>query len=78
MASVPAQVVAASSAGSTTSEASTVEAQEPGLTSPHRDSHPLISPVGAYLPRGLHRLGDYPYRLVAVSEDKLQAHGPRH
>ena len=52
MASVPAQGVAASSSGSTTSEASTVEAQELGLTSPPRHSHPSISPVGAYLPGG--------------------------
>ena len=34
MASIPAPGVAASSAGSTTSEASTVEVQEPGVTSP--------------------------------------------
>ena len=41
MASVPAQGVAASSAGCTTSEASTVEAQEPGLTSPPPGLTPL-------------------------------------
>ena len=41
MASVPVQGVAASSAGSTTSEASTVEVQEPGLTSPSPGLTPL-------------------------------------
>ena len=45
MASVPVQGVAASSAGSTTSEASTIEAQEPGLTSP---------PTRTHTPRFLH------------------------
>ena len=41
MASVPVQGVAASSAGSTTSEASTVEAREPGVTSPPPGLTPL-------------------------------------
>ena len=41
MASVPAQGVVSSSTGSTTSEASTVEAQEPGLTLPPPGLTPL-------------------------------------
>ena len=59
MASVPAQGVAASSAGSTTSEASTVEAQEPGLTSPPPGLTPLdfsswsLPPPGAPQTAGL-------------------------
>ena len=41
MASIPGQGVAASSAGSTTSEASTMEVQEPGVTSPPPGLTPL-------------------------------------
>ena len=41
MASIPGQEVAASSAGSTTSEASTMEVQEPGVTSPPPGLTPL-------------------------------------
>ena len=41
MASIPGQGVAASSAGSTTSEASTMEVQEPGVTSPPPGLIPL-------------------------------------
>ena len=59
MASVPVQGVAASSAGSTTSEASTVEAQEPGLTSLPPGLTPLdfsswsLPPPGALQTGGL-------------------------
>ena len=59
MASVPAQGVVASFSGSTTSEASTVEVQEPGLTSPPPGLTPLdfssrsLPPPGAPQTAGL-------------------------
>ena len=62
MASVPVQGVAASSAGSTTSEASSIEAQEPGVTSPPPGLTPLdfanwsLPPLGAPQTGGLHLL----------------------
>ena len=59
MASIPGQRVAASSAGSTTSEASTMEVQEPGVTSPPLGLTPLnfsnwsLPPLGAPQTGGL-------------------------
>ena len=75
MASVPAQGVAASSAGSTTSEASTIEVQEPGLTSPPPGLTPLdfsswsLPPPGAPQTRGL--------PLPSGASVRRQAAGPR-
>ena len=79
MANISVPGVAASSAGSTMSEASTVEVQEPGVTSPT----PGLTPqVGAYNFQGLHRLGDCSHLPAEGSADKLKAdgtqpHGPR-
>ena len=54
MARIPGQGVAASTGGSTTSEASTTEVQEPGQLHLHRDLPHWTLPIGAYLSRGLH------------------------
>ena len=60
MASVPVQGVAASSAGSTTSEASTVEVQEPGLTSPQLGLTPLDFASWSLPPPGAPQTGGLP------------------
>ena len=60
MASVPVQGVAASSAGSTTSEASTVEVQEPGLTSPPPGLTPLDFASWSLPPPGAPQTGGLP------------------
>ena len=71
MASVPAQGVVASSAGSTTSEASTVEAQEPGLTS----LTPLDFSSWSLPPPGAPQTGELP--LPSGGGVGRQATGPR-
>ena len=79
MANIPGQGMVASSAGSTTSEASTIEVQESGVTSPPLGLTPLDFTNWSLPLLGgstLHRLGDYPYPPAEVSVDKLQAHGP--
>ena len=60
MASVPVQGVAASSAGSTTSEASTIEVQEPGLTSPPPGLTPLDFASWSLPPPGAPQTGGLP------------------
>ena len=57
MANVPVQGVVASSAGSTTSEASTVEVQEPGLTSPPPGLTPLDFVIWSLPPPGAPQTG---------------------
>ena len=75
MASVPAQGVAASSAGSTTSEASTVEAQELGLTSPPPGLTPLDFSSWSLPPPGAPQTGGLP--LPSGGGVGRQAAGPR-
>ena len=75
MASVPAQGVAASSAGSTTSEASTIEAQEPGLTSPPPGLTPLDFSSWSLPPPGAPQTGGLP--LPSSGSVRRQATGPR-
>ena len=60
MASVPVQGVAASSAGSTTSEASTVGVQEPVLTSPPPGLTPLDFTSWSLPPPGAPQTGGLP------------------
>ena len=74
MASVPAQGVAASSAGSTTSEASTIEAQEPWLTSPPPGLTPLEFSSWSLPPPGAPQTGGLP--LPSGSGVRGQAAGP--
>ena len=74
MASVPAQGVAASSAGSTTSEASTVEVQEPGLTSPPPGLTPLDFSSWSLPPPGAPQTGGLP--LPSNGGVRRQATGP--
>ena len=75
MASVPAQGVVASSAGSTTSEASTIEVQEPGLTSPPPGLTPLDFSSWSLPPLGAPQTGGLP--LPSGSGVRRQATGPR-
>ena len=75
MASVPAQGVAASSAGSTTSEASTVEVQEPGVTSPPPGLTPLDFANWSLPPPGAPQTGGLP--LSSGGGVRRQATGPR-
>ena len=75
IASVPAQGVAASSAGSTTSEASTVEVQEPGLTSPPPGLTPLDFSSWSLPPPGAPQTGGLP--LLSGGSVGRQAAGPR-
>ena len=60
MASVPVQGVAASSAGSTTAEASTIEVQEPGVTSPPPGLTPLDFANWSLPPPGAPQMGGLP------------------
>ena len=75
MASVPVQRVAASSAGSTTSEASTVEVQELGLTSPPLGLTPLDFASWSLPPPGAPQTGGLP--LPSSGGVGRQAAGPR-
>ena len=75
MASVPAQGVVASSAGSTTSEASTIEAQELGLTSPPPGLTPLDFSSWSLPPPGAPQTGGLP--LLSSSGVGRQATGPQ-
>ena len=79
MARIPGQGVAASSAGSTTAEASTMEVQELGVTSPPPGLTPLDFANWSLPLPGAPQTGDYPYPLVVFLElvDKLQAHRPQ-
>ena len=78
MASIPGQGVTASSAGSTTSEASTMEVQELGVTSPPPGLTPLgFSNWSLPLP-GAPQTGDYPYPPAEELVHKPWVHGPRH
>ena len=74
MASVPVQGVAASSAGSTTSEASTVEVQEPGVTSPPPGLTPLDFANWSLPPPGAPQTGGLP--LPSGRGVRRQATGP--
>ena len=75
MASVPVQGVAASSAGSTTSEASTVEVQELGVTSPPPGLTPLDFTSWSLPPPGAPQTGGLP--LPSGGGVGRQATGPR-
>ena len=75
MARVPVQGVAASSAGSTTSEASTVEVQEPGVTSPPPGLTPLDFAAWSLPPPGAPQTGGLP--LPSSGGVGRQAAGPR-
>ena len=75
MASVPAQGVVASSAGSTTSEASTIEAQEPGLTSSPPGLTPLDFSSWSLPPPGAPQTGGLP--LLSSGGVRRQAAGPQ-
>ena len=75
MASVPGQGVVASSAGSTTSEASTVEVQEPGVTSPPPGLTPLDFANWSLPPLGAPQTGALP--LPSSGGVGRQATGPR-
>ena len=75
MASVPVQGVAASSAGSTTSEASTIEVQEPGLTSPPPGLTPLDFVSWSLPPLGAPQTGGLP--LPSGGGVRRQTAGPR-
>ena len=75
MASVPVQGVAASSAGSTTSEASTVEVQELGVTSPPLGLTPLDFANWSLPPPGAPQTGGLP--LPSSRGVGRQATGPR-
>ena len=75
MASVPAQGMAASSAGSTTSEASTIEVQEPGLTSPPPGLTPLDFSSWSLPPSGAPQTGGLP--LPSGGSVGRQAAGPQ-
>ena len=74
MASVPVQGVAASSAVSTTSEASTVEAQELGMTSPPLGLTPLDFSSWSLPPQGAPQTGGLP--LPSGGGAGRQATGP--
>ena len=67
--------MAASSAGSTTSEASTVEAQEPGLTSPPLGLTPFNFSSWSLPPPGAPQTGGLP--LPSSSSVRRQAAGPQ-
>ena len=75
MASVPVQGVAASSAGSTTSEASTIEVQEPGVTSPPLGLTSLDFASWSLPPLGAPQTGGLP--LPSGGGVRRQAAGPR-
>ena len=75
MASVPVQGVAASSAGSTTSEASTIGVQELGLTSPPPGLTPLDFASWSLPPPGAPQTGGLP--LPSGGGVGRQAAGPR-
>ena len=75
MASAPVQGVVASSAVSTTSEASTVEVQEPGLTSPPLGLTPLDFSSWSLPPQGAPQTGGLP--LPSGGGVGRQATGPR-
>ena len=75
MARVPVQGVVASSAGSTTSEASTVEAQEPGVTSPPPGLTPLDFANWSLPPLGAPQTGGLP--LPSSGGVRRQATGPQ-
>ena len=60
MARIPGQGVAASSGGSTTSEASTMEVQEPGVTSPPPGLTPLDFPNWSLPLPGVPPTGELP------------------
>ena len=79
MAGVPVQGVAASSAGSTISEASTVEVQEPGVTSPPLGLTPLDFASWSLPPPGAPQTGGLPLpsgRGVGRQAAGSQAPGP--
>ena len=75
MASVPVQGVVASSAGSTTSEASTIEAREQGVTSPPLGLTPLDFANWSLPPPGAPQTGGLP--LSSGGGVRRQAAGPR-
>ena len=75
MASIPGQRVVASSAGSTTSEASTIEVQEPGVTSPPPGLTPLDFTNWSLPLPGAPQTGGLP--LPSSGGVSRQAAGPR-
>ena len=77
MASIPGQGVAASSAGSTTTEASTMEVQEPGVTSPPPGLTPLDFTNWSLPLLGAPQTGGLPLPSGGLPRVSRQAAGPR-
>ena len=77
MASIPGQGVVASSAGSTTSEASTMEVQEPGVTSPPPGLTPLDFTNWSLSLPGAPQSGGLPLPSCGPPGVGRQATGPR-